>query len=401
MSLARRIFKLKGVVQHYSWGAYHFIPQLLNIENKEQKPFAEYWLGAHPNHPALIQNEQEIPLDDFISSDAQNILGKNVSGTFSSLPYLLKVLDVRQMLSIQVHPSKASAEKGFWEENKNKIPVNASHRNYKDGNHKPELMVALNDFYLLHGFKEEKKLVTVLKATPELEFLIEIFKKKNYQGLYETVMLMPKEKVNEVLSALLQRIVPLYENGQLKKDSEDFWAAKAAINFCKNHNYDRGIFSIYFFNLLHLKSGEGIFQPAGLPHAYLEGQNVEVMANSDNVLRAGLTDKHIDVPELMKHVKFEATLPKILSYDSDVKTFASPAKEFELSEYRLHKASSSVIKTKTGEIFLVLNGSIEVLGEKAFLKMKKGNSFFVIAETSFEMKAIEDAHVFRVTVPGK
>ena len=401
MSLSRKIFKLKGVVQHYSWGGYTFIPQLLNTENKEQKPFAEYWLGAHPNHPARIQNEQEMSLNDFISSDAQTILGKNVAGKFSSLPYLLKVLDVRQMLSIQVHPSKASAEKGFKKENKIKIPVNASHRNYKDENHKPELMVAVNDFYLLHGFKEEEKLVNVLKAAPELEFLIEVFRKKNYQGLYETVMTMPQEKVNEVLSPLLQRIVPLYENGKLKKDSEDFWAAKAAINFCRNHHYDRGIFSIYFFNLLHLKKGEGIFQPAGLPHAYLEGQNVEVMANSDNVLRAGLTDKHIDVIELMKQIKFEATIPKILNYHSDVKTFASPAKEFELSEYQFQKKSSLHIKTKTGEIFFVLNGSININAEKDFLKMKKGDSFFAVAETAFEMNAYEDAHVFRVTVPGK
>lgn len=399
MSLPRRIFKLKGVVQHYSWGGYHFIPQLLNIENKEQMPFAEYWLGAHPNHPAFIQTEKKISLNDFISKDAQTVLGKNVADTFSSLPYLLKILDVRQMLSIQVHPSKASAEKGFDQENKNKIPVNASHRNYKDENHKPELMVALSDFFLLHGFKEEKKLINVLNAVPELQFLIDIFKKKNYQGLYKEVMMMPQEKVNQVLSTLLQRIVPLYQNGKLKNDSEDFWAARAAINFCKNNHYDRGIFSIYFFNLLHLKNGEGIFQPAGLPHAYLEGQNIEVMANSDNVLRAGLTDKHIDVTELMKHVKFEGTLPKILSYDSDVKTFASPAKEFELSEYQLRKASSFSIKTKTAEIFLVLNGSIELTTEKELMKIDKGNPFFAVAETVFMMKANENAHVFRVTVP--
>src|SRR5205085_2878968 len=108
-------------------------------------------------------------------------------------------------------------------------------------------------------------------------------------------------------------------------------------NFCKDNNYDRGIFSIYFFNLVHLKKEEGIFQGSGMPHAYLEGQNVEIMANSDNVLRAGLTDKHIDVPELLKHVKFEATIPKILNPQSSHKTFSSTAEEFELHEYALTK----------------------------------------------------------------
>jgi mannose-6-phosphate isomerase len=399
MALHQKIFGLKGVVQHYSWGGYDFIPQLLGIENKEQKPYAEYWMGAHANHPATIQNEKENSLKDFIAVNASEVLGKAVGEKFSSLPYLFKVLDVRQMLSIQVHPSKRAAELNFEEENKKGIPVTAAHRNYKDKNHKPELMVALSDFCLLHGFKTETDLVKILSSKEELHFLKEVFQKSGFQSLYEEVMLMEQERINKVLHPLLQKIIPLYQNGNLKKNDEDFWAARAALSFCSNDNYDRGIFSVYLFNLVHLKKGEGIFQPAGMPHAYLEGQNVEVMANSDNVLRAGLTDKHIDVAELLKHVEFEATVPKILNPASAHKFFSSPAEEFELQQYLLKPGEEQTVATKTAETFLLIEGAIQVSSEKEQMEFQKGKSFFVIAGTHFTVTALDQTSLFRVTVP--
>jgi mannose-6-phosphate isomerase len=166
-----------------------------------------------------------------------------------------------------------------------------------------------------------------------------------------------------------------------------------------NDHYYRGIFSIYLFNLVHLNKGQGIFQPAGLPHAYLEGQNVEVMANSDNVLRAGLTDKHIDVPELLKHVRFEATIPKILEPVSKHKTFASPAEEFEIQQYRLDANEKLEIQTNTAETFLILNGSLQVNSGTRRQEFKRGEVFFVIAETMFSIKALLEVNLFRVTVP--
>jgi mannose-6-phosphate isomerase len=399
MALDQRIFKLKGVVQHYSWGGYHFIPQLLNIENKDGKPYAEYWMGAHHNHPALLMNDSEIRLNDFIAGHVSEVLGKTVADKFSSLPYLFKVLDVRQMLSIQVHPSKQSAEKAFEEENEKGIPVTAPNRNYKDRNHKPELMVALSDFWLLHGLKSESDFLNILEKKKELFFLKELFQAKGYKGLYEEVMMMEQEKVNEVLHPLVQKIISLYNNASLQKDDEDFWAARAAIDFCENDNYDRGIFSIYLFNLVHLKKGEAIFQAAGLPHAYLEGQNVEIMANSDNVLRAGLTDKHIDVPELLKHVKFEPTLPKILNPSSKHRIFSSPAKEFEMQQYCLQEGEEVNISTATAETFLVLDGSLRAKVFNKEIEFGKGECFFVVAETALEVKALSELNLFRVTVP--
>jgi len=399
MKLDQSIFKLKGVVQHYSWGGYEFIPQLLGIQNTEKKSFAEYWMGAHGNHPSLVQNDETIPLNDFIKSDIEGILGHTVSKKFSSLPYLLKVLDVRQMLSIQVHPSKEGAEFGFEKENKMDIPVNAPHRNYKDPNHKPESMVALSDFWLLHGFKIKEDLEKVLNAKPELHFLKDTFLTDGYKGLYEKVMLMDQRKVNEILDRLLQKIIPIYKDESLQKNDEDFWAARAALNFCRDGNFDRGIFSIYLFNLVNLKKGEGIFQPAGLPHAYLEGQNVEIMSNSDNVLRSGLTDKHIDVAELLKHVRFEATIPNILNPQSHRKIFLSPTEEYELQQYLLKKGDEERIETFSGEIFLLLEGSLQVISENQKMEINKGDSIFLKAGCKFIVTALSNINLFRATVP--
>lgn len=370
------IYKLKGVVQHYSWGGTEFIPQLLCVSNPEQKPFGEYWLGAHPAAPAIIE-DQNLPLHQFISDHQQEALGESVAAKFGSLPYLFKILDVKQMLSIQVHPSKAAAEEEFEKENQKGIALNAPNRNYKDRNHKPELMYALSDFWLLHGFKKKDELVSVLTTIPELNFLLPIFDNGNYKALYEDVMTMPQEKVDQVLAPLVQRIVPAYKNNELQKNSEDFWAARAALTFCKDGHYDRGIFSVYLFNLLHLKEGEAIFQDAGLPHAYLEGQNVEVMANSDNVLRAGLTEKHIDVPELMKHVKFEATDPKIIrSNGKPEQAFTTPAKEFLLSKYEAEKTFH--ITPASAAILFCYEGAAEVSAGEGRIDVNRGEAVLVL-----------------------
>lgn len=402
MASLQRIYPLKGKVQHYSWGGYKFIPQLLDKQNDDRQPFAEYWLGAHPNHPAELQQEgAAIPLHQFIQQNRLAALGEEVAHKFGGLPYLLKILDVRQMLSIQVHPSKASAEVGFAHENAYGIPLNASNRNYKDENHKPELMVALSDFWLLHGFKPADALREVLGAVPDFDFLLEEFEKTGYQGLYEKVMNMDQQQVNEVLGLEVSRVLPLYENGELLQSQEEFWVARAAETFCKNGQFDRGIFSIYLFNLVHLKKGEGIYQPAQMPHAYLEGQNVEIMANSDNVLRAGLTDKHIDVPELMKHVRFEETVPVILgshARQQEEIQFSVPTPEFELYQYFLENESRQ-LQSYSAEIILVLNGSIQLIEDEQILELKKGEAAFVLAGTEYTLQETEPAEVYRAAVP--
>lgn len=386
------VYKLKGVVQHYSWGGTTYIPQLLSVANPEGKPYGEYWLGAHPAAPAIVE-EKNISLYQLLADNPAATLGEDVAAKFHTLPYLFKILDVRQMLSIQVHPSKAAAEEEFEKESNKGIPLTAPHRNYKDRNHKPELMVALSDFYLLHGFKEEAALKEVFHRVPELTALQVHFQDGNYRSLYETVMTLPQEKVDEILTPLMQRIIPAYESQQLQKENEDFWAARAALTFCKNNQYDRGIFSIYFFNLLHLKKGEAIYQPAGLPHAYLEGQNVEVMANSDNVLRAGLTDKHVDVPELMKHVKFEPTLPQIIpAKETPEQSFDAPVAEFHLRKYVPEK--EALLSPHSAAIVFVTEGKGVLRSGNAELELKRGEAALLLPGNEISAMALNDSFTF-------
>lgn len=396
----QRIYPLTGKVQPYSWGGFDYIPQLLGTTNSEQKPMAEYWLGAHPNHPSTLSlHESTIALNEFIRVDQVNVLGEKVNRAFGSLPFLLKVLDVRQMLSIQVHPDKASAALNFKLENEAGIPLTAFNRNYKDENHKPELMVALSDFWLLHGFKPEVQLKQVLTATPELMFLLPLLDEAGYEEVFRTVMTMEQDEVNAIGQAMAQRILPLYTEGRLQKDSEDYWAAQAIQTFCTVDHYDKGLFSIYLLNLVHLKKGEGIYQPQGLLHAYLEGQNVEIMANSDNVLRAGLTDKHIDVPELLKHVQFSPTFPDILKPSDGVETsFAPPVQEFSLTRYKAPENIYKSLRSAGPEILLVLEGRAELKQGEYVVVLQQGQAAFIEADTEYQVFLPPATDCFRAAI---
>ena len=178
MKASHKIFKIKGCIQHYAWGGNTFIPELLGIANPNLEPCAEYWLGAHPSASAqILDSEDAKTLIELITKDPSETLGEAIFNQFGELPYLLKVLDVKQMLSIQVHPTKQEAALGFDREEAAGIPINAANRNYKDRNHKPEVMVALSDFWLLHGFKERDLLEKTLEEVPEFNILLPLFKR--------------------------------------------------------------------------------------------------------------------------------------------------------------------------------------------------------------------------------
>lgn len=368
------MFKLKGKVQHYAWGGKDFIPALLSVSNKDDRPYAEYWMGVHPSAPASIElNGESIDLPSLIQTSIEKYLGPEVLKNFNDLPFLLKILDVKEMLSIQVHPSKEEAVKGFERENQLGIDINSPNRNYKDANHKPEMMLALSEFWLLHGFQTQEKLERTLSLVPEFTELGAIFKQKGYRELYQHVMEMDQEEVDAFISPLAARILPAYEKQELPKSSPDFWAARAMKTY--PGKFDRGIFSIYFFNLVNLKKGEAIFQGAGLPHAYLEGQNVELMSNSDNVLRGGLTPKYVDVDELMKHTLFEPIIPQKMEpvvYGPE-KRYNCPVPDFGMSLVTLQENEECSFQAITPEIVFVLAGNGLLSKEMA----SKGNAFFV------------------------
>lgn len=267
--------QLKGVFQHYNWGGKTFLPSLFTLDNKDQLPYAEYWLGAHPSGDGEVRLDQgaKASLQQMIRSDRKRYLGTKVTQAFGELPFLLKILDVREMLSIQVHPTKAAANAGFERENTQGIPLGASHRNYKDRNHKPEMMIALSDFWLLHGFCStiQERII----AYPFLKAFAKDFNDHGIKGIFQAIMEHPQSEVNEILHALESQIVPAFEQGTLDKCKPEYWAAKAMKQGARQ---DRGIISLYLFNILELRRGQGVFQGAGMPHAYLEGQNIELMS---------------------------------------------------------------------------------------------------------------------------
>lgn len=395
-----KVFYLKGKVQHYAWGGYSYIPQLLG-QPEDGKPAAEYWMGAHQSAPSELETpEAPVLLNEFIAANPGEILGPDAATRFGELPYLFKILDVKDMLSIQVHPTKAEAEKGFARENEAGIPLNAPHRNYKDANHKPEIMVALSEFWLLHGFLPEEKLKKVLQEVPELRSLAGVYEKEGYFGLYKNVMEMPQEQVNSLLRPLAERVLPDYRAGKLQKNDPAFWTGRAIDNDPAGlERLDRGIFSIYFFNIVYAAPGEAVFQDAGIPHAYLEGQNAELMANSDNVLRGGLTPKHIDVPELLKHTRFEAVHPNILKgeaiHDGQERIYPTPAPDFVISTILLQPTQVYKHTTTAPETWIVQSGQ----GSVNELAIQKGTSIFIPFGQSYTVVAQTELVIFKASIP--
>lgn len=396
-------YLLNGKVQHYAWGGYEYIPQLLHRENPDHRPYAEYWLGAHDKASSTISidGKKDAALNELIARKPERFLGKETADRFGRLPFLFKVLDVKDMLSIQVHPNKEEAEKGFARENAAGIPLDSPNRNYKDDNHKPEMMAALSEFYLLHGFRSESSLKEILNNVPELRSLYSYFDKKGYEALYTHVMNMPRLRVNEMLTPLLNRVFPLYKKGKLAKTHPDFWASRAIDSgMTTKENPDKGIFSIYFLNIVRLHPGEGIFQAAGIPHAYLEGQNIELMANSDNVLRGGLTPKHVDVEELIKHTRFEGILPQILQGKGvnkyEVK-YPSPVRDFTLTKIEINTGDIIDNHVNGPEIILVISGKAILLSTD-HTTLVQGNSILMLPGEDYKLKAIDNTLIYKATV---
>ncbi|HTZ60145.1 MAG TPA: mannose-6-phosphate isomerase, class I [Acidobacteriaceae bacterium] len=409
---------LRGVVQHYDWGGYNFIPDLLGIENVTRRPYAELWIGAHAKAPSLVEEASgaEQPLDQLIAKAPEAILGPATSLKFGArLPYLFKVLDVHKMLSIQAHPTLVQAKEGFARENAAGVPLDAGNRNYKDDNHKPEIGVALTDFWMLHGFRPLEQIADALDRIPELGAVMPGFRqgladaghdhearRAWLRELYSNVMTLAQEKVDSLLNQMIAR---LEEKPVSDKDNPDYWALRAAENFpLPGGHRDRGIFSIYLLNLVHMRPGQGTFQPAGVLHAYLEGVNVELMANSDNVLRGGLTTKHVDVPELLRILTFEGGRPEVLDgiqVTGQQRVYRTPAQEFELSRIALTAGGRYAGEAAYGpKALLVLQGYGQITAAGQRNALSRGSIAFLPAGTEFVMEAQGgDLVAFQAAVP--
>lgn len=400
MSVQHSILKLKGKVQHYQWGGVTFLPELLGEKNETHKPYAEYWMGIHPLAPSTVEVDgREMLLSDVISQDPVRYLTAPVWEQFGGFPYLLKIMDVHDMLSIQVHPTRAAAISGFERENSLGIPLDAPNRNYKDTNHKPEVMLALSEFWLLHGFRSKEAIERVLEDVPEFNVLLPLFRKEGLYSLYRFLMEMDQSNVNNMLESLIKREIRHYHAGELQKSEPGWWVARLFEQKQVTGDLDRGIFSIYLLNLVKLQPGEAIFQAAGVPHAYLEGQNVELMSNSDNVLRGGLTPKYIDVVELLANTVFEPVEPVILTGDEmgrGERRFSFPIPDFGLMSLYLQAGQSYEATAQSPEIWFVLEGGLIINND---LVAKKGEAFLIFPYSDYTFQTSGNTRLCKAFVP--
>lgn len=333
---AATMINISGNLKHYAWGGYSFLPMILGLKPDGQ-PCSELWFGDHPAGPSTLVDGS--PLSDWISQDPALRLGRaSVSRFGPRLPFLLKILDVRAPLSIQVHPNLAQARAGYQREKEQGTP--AALRSYKDDNHKPELMLALSDFFMLHGFAREEDAVSQLSRFDSLKGLAAFYRQHGLKEFVKEIFSMDKARFPALFDPIARNCEDRYKSGAISKRDPLFWLMRAvAANKENGLPYDAGLLMILVMNLMYVPAGGAAFQGAGVPHAYLEGLNIELMANSDNVVRGGLTPKHVDVGELLAITVFESESPRLIEpvRADGALEYQVPVPDFRLREYRLRQ----------------------------------------------------------------
>jgi len=331
-----RIALLQNEIQAYAWGSRTAIPELLGLPSPSDGPAAELWMGAHPKAPSLVRVDGVwVPLNEVIRREPISVLGATVAEEFSdALPFLFKVLAADQPLSIQVHPNLEQAREGFERENHLGIPLNAAERNYRDANHKPEFLCAMTSFDALKGFRPPHEMLAFLKQVcgemlaDECERLREAPDSSGLRQFLASLLSMDRARKEQIIETAVRHA------GQYARQDRLFgWM----IELNRAYPGDIGVLSPLVFNLITLEPGEGIYIGAGELHGYLRGVGMELMANSDNVLRGGLTPKHVDIPELLKIVDFTPASVQTIRPTPGAPgegVYETPAKEFQLSVIR-------------------------------------------------------------------
>lgn len=379
--------RLDNTIRPYAWGSTTAIPELRGV-GPTGEPQAEMWMGAHPGAPSRTARGT---LVEVIEGDPERELGAKAVAKFGPrLPFLLKILAAGAPLSLQVHPDLEQAKEGFADEQRRGVPIDAPHRNYKDANHKPELICALTEFDGLCGFRDPveaagflaglgvdslEPYVDLLHARPEDAALREVL---------TAVLTADPEEMTRTVAAATAACTRL----------GGAYAPYAGLA----HHYpgDPGVIAAMLLNHVRLQPGEALFLGAGIPHAYLSGLGVEIMANSDNVLRCGLTPKHVDVPELLRVVRFEPGDPGVLRPEAapdGEEVYETPIDEFRLSRYVLPAGGAGHdLALPTPQILLCTAGSVRA-GE---YELTPGESVFVPAGEKAEVSG--EGTVFRATV---
>ncbi len=390
--------RLTGVIQPYAWGSTTVIPDLLGNEPTGE-PQAELWLGAHPLAPALLDGE---PLDQVVDSDPEAVLGSASVAAFGPrLPYLVKVIAAEQPLSLQAHPSREQAEAGYAREQAAGVPRDAPYRTYRDGWPKPEVLCALIETEALCGFRDPDAtyrlfgalgvdsalaLVAPLAAggTPAAVRLESVFARMLRLGEAERVV------VDQVVQAA----------AGVTPDGELGLFARTARELGEHYPGDPGILAALLMNRVTLQPDEALFLPAGNLHAYLRGAGVEIMASSDNVVRGGLTPKHVDVDELLSVLDFSPTEPVTLGCTEEhpgVWRYRASAPEFALWRLAVAGRPVPVPSSGSGRVLLVTDGTVTATAGAVELDLVRGQSAFVSAGEDARLTG--DGTVF-VGAPG-
>jgi len=394
---------LKNTIQEYAWGSYTAIPELLGNDSPTNTPQAELWMGAHPKAPSKVKcNGKWLSLLELIEKNSQDILGEKVAPKFKyRLPYLFKVLAAAKPLSIQAHPSTGQAREGFERENRLKIPLDAPARNYKDDNHKPECICALTPFWALNGFRKISDIIFLMDkiCPPGLKKDFDLFRhqpdSRGLKEFFKTMMIMDRTTQKQIINDAVK-----HANQLQGKNNAYQWV----IDLNEEYPLDIGVFSPILLNLICLEPGQAMFLPAGTLHAYLDGLGIELMANSDNVLRGGLTPKHVDVTELLNVLNFEERDINILNMETInpcEQRYESHAQEFALSVITVKTDMNYYsLDKKSVEILLCTDGDAVVvdLAGNNRVEIKKGVSILIPAVVK-KYSIIGDAVLYKAAVP--
>ncbi|MFF0816535.1 mannose-6-phosphate isomerase, class I [Rhodococcus sp. NPDC003318] len=404
---------LQGAIRTYAWGSRTAIAELCGRPVPSNHPEAELWLGAHPANPSrLLIGDSEVSLLAAITQDPVGHLGTRARAGFGDrLPFLLKLLAADEPLSLQAHPSAAQAKEGFAREEAAGIPRDSPVRNYRDDSHKPELVVALTRFEVLAGFRDPRRTVELLRAldVPALEHYIALLEgqpdSSGLRALFTTWITLPPPALGTLLPQILDGCVR-YLSGPAEA-REFAGEVQTVLGLGESYPGDAGVLASMLLNRITLEPGEGLYLAAGNLHAYLHGLGVEVMANSDNVLRGGLTPKHVDVPELLRVLDFEPLTGPVRtataaegSAGGPVHLYDTPAPEFSLSRIELTADTPAAELGSAGpRILLCTSGSVTLRCGDDTLVLARGESAWIAAsDPPVTVTAETAAQVFGATV---
>lgn len=397
---------LHNAVRPYAWGSRTAIAELLGKEVPAPHPEAELWMGAHPGDPSRVVGADgvERSLLDLLTANPDGQLGQRVARRWGSrLPFLIKVLAAEEALSLQAHPSAAQAAEGFAAEEKRLVPLDSPIRNYKDPAAKPELVCALTEFHALAGFRDPARTVALLRSldapalAPYTEMLVAQPDSSGLRALFTMLITLPQTSLSVLLPQVLDACVL-----HVKEHGEFDLECRTILELGESYPGDAGVLAALLLNRVVLQPGEAIHLPAGNLHAYLRGTGIEILANSDNVLRCGLTPKHVDVPELLRVLDFTCGDMEVLlgeEVQPGVRVYRTPAPEFELS--RLDLAGETRVDHEGPQIMICTAGAVVLTNARGEeLRLARGESVWLPASDPaviIRPDGVDYAELFRAT----